>query len=237
MARISNGIITGLNVLTLILAFSALGFSLWFNLNKSGTPCQTVLKTPLLIIGAALAVVSLVGLVGACYRVSFLMWIYLFVLFLLIIGLMAFTVFTIIVTNRGIGRALSGKGAGHFRLGDYSTWLHRYVANAKNWHQSGCCKPPNYCGFKFQSATNWTMPKTGPAVPDPDCKTWSNDQKQLCFECESCKMASLDTIKREWRLLALINVGIIILVIIVYTIGCYALRNNRYSYRKGMGYA
>ncbi|KAL2462083.1 Phosphoribulokinase/Uridine kinase family [Abeliophyllum distichum] len=26
------------------------------------------------------------------------------------------------------------------------------------------------------------MPKTGPQVPDPDCKTWSNVQRQLCFD-------------------------------------------------------
>ncbi|KAI3454758.1 hypothetical protein Pfo_031172 [Paulownia fortunei] len=266
MTRISNGMITGLNILTLVMAFSVIGFSLWFHV-KSESPYQRVLKTPMLVIGGALLVVSLAGLVGSCCGVSLLLWLYLFVLFLLILGLIIFTVFTIIVTNKRVGRALSGKGLGDYRLGDYSRWLQKYVINAENWDEiksclvdvklcqrieggkaedfykhnmspvlSGCCKPPNYCGFQFQNATYWTMPKTGPAVPDPDCKTWSNVQKELCFDCESCKIAVLDNIKREWRLLALFNICILVVVIIVYSVGCCALRNNRYGYRKHRGH-
>ncbi|PIN04519.1 Tetraspanin family integral membrane protein [Handroanthus impetiginosus] len=262
MARISNGMITGLNILTLLMAFSAIGFSLWFHV-KPESPCQRVFKTPLLAVGAALLVVSLAGLVGSWCRVSFLLWLYLFVLFVLILALMVFTVFTIIVTNKGVGNAVSGKGVGDHRLGDYSNWLQKYVINAKNWDEiksclvdvklcqriesgkgedyykhhmppilSGCCKPPNYCGFHFQNATFWTMPKTGPAVPNPDCKTWSNVQKELCFDCQSCKTAVLNNIKREWRLLALINIAIIVFVIIIYSVGCCALRNNRHGYQK-----
>lgn len=95
--------------------------------------------------------------------------------------------------------------------------------------QSGCCKPPSYCGFEFVNATYWTMPKTGQAVTDPDCKAWSNEQKEVCFECDSCKTAVLVNIKGEWRLLALINIGILVVVIGVYSVGCCALRNNHYD--------
>ncbi|KAL0342371.1 UNVERIFIED_CONTAM: Tetraspanin-8 [Sesamum calycinum] len=242
MARVSNGMITAVNILTVVIALSAVGFSLWFHV-KQESPCQKVLKTPILVVGAALLVVSLAGLVGSCCRVSFFMWFYLFVLFLLIVGLIVFTVFTIIVTNKGIGQALSRKGIGNHRLGDYSRWLQKYVINAENWNEiksclvdvklcqriaggkakdfyahllppvlvhafslvcthaltffmivscrklkgyhvyvplmvddlllmtfrtkeSGCCKPPNYCGFEFQNATYWIMPTTGPATPD-----------------------------------------------------------------------
>lgn len=138
MARISNGMITGLNVLTLLMAFSAIGFSLWFHV-KSESPCQRVLKTPLLVVGGALLVVSLAGLVGSCCRVSFILWLYLFMLFLLILGLIIFMVFTIMVTNKGVGRALSGKGVGDHRLGDYSRWLQKYVINAENWDEIKSC--------------------------------------------------------------------------------------------------
>ncbi|KAL0441983.1 UNVERIFIED_CONTAM: Tetraspanin-8 [Sesamum radiatum] len=266
MARVSNGMITAVNILTVVIALSAVGFSLWFHV-KQESPCQKVLKTPILVVGAALLVVSLAGLVGSCCRVSFFMWFYLFVLFLLIVGLIVFTVFTIIVTNKGIGQALSRKGIGNHRLGDYSRWLQKYVINAENWNEiksclvdvklcqriaggkakdfyahllppvlSGCCKPPNYCGFEFQNATYWIMPTTGPATPDPDCKAWSNTQTELCFNCEACKAAILDDIKREWRMLALINLAILVFVIIVYTVGCCALRNNRFDKRKQKGY-
>ncbi|KAL0355185.1 UNVERIFIED_CONTAM: Tetraspanin-8 [Sesamum radiatum] len=266
MARVSNGMITAINILTVVVALSAVGFSIWFHV-KQESPCQKVLKTPILAVGIALLVVSLAGLVGSCCRVSCFMWFYLFVLFLLIVGLIVFTVFTIVVTNKGIGQALSRKGIGNHRLGDYSRWLQKYVINAENWNQikscsvdvklcqripggkpkdfythllppilSGCCKPPNYCGFQFQNATFWIMPTTGPAAPDPDCKAWSNIQTELCFNCEACKAAILDDIKREWRVLALTNLGILVLVIIIYTVGCCALRNNRCDKRKHKGY-
>ncbi|KAL2482288.1 Tetraspanin-8 [Forsythia ovata] len=204
---------------------------------------------------------------GSCCRLSFFMWIYLVVLFFLILGLAAFTIFTVVVTNKNVGKALSEKGFGEHRLGDYSRWLQNYVINAENWDQiknclvdvnlcqhltennakvfykrnmsliqSGCCKPPAYCGFQSQNATYWIMPKTGPAVPDSDCKTWSNIQKELCFDCKSCKVAVLDSIKKDWKIIALINSIILVIVIIVYAIGCCALRSNSSSgYQKYSG--
>lgn len=116
---------------------------------------------------------------------------------------------------------------------DVSLLMHIYInVNVYIYIQSGCCKPPAYCGLEFHNATYWTTPKRGPAVADPDCKTWSNGQEKLCFDCYSCKKAVLDNIRREWRLLALINIGIIVFVILVYSVGCCALRNNRHPYHK-----
>ncbi|PIN10792.1 hypothetical protein CDL12_16613 [Handroanthus impetiginosus] len=103
--------------------------------------------------------------------------------------------------------------------------------------QSGCCKPPSYCGLQFQNATTWTMPEKGPASPDPDCKTWSNDPARLCLDCGSCKNAVLENIKSEWRMVAIINSCILVLVAIIYSIGCCALRNNQsHGYTKYSNY-
>ena len=102
--------------------------------------------------------------------------------------------------------------------------------------QSGCCKPPTYCGFEFKNATFWVVPKTGPAVADTDCKTWSNDQKQLCFDCKSCRAGLLANIKSQWRTLAICNACIFVVLIFVYSVGCCAFRNNRrdkYKYQRG----
>ncbi|CAA0826881.1 Tetraspanin-8 [Striga hermonthica] len=248
MSRISNGMIVCLNVITILVAFTAIGFALWFHV-RSDTDCQRVLKTPLLAVGGALLTVSVAGLVGAWCGISFLLWLYLFVLFALILALVAFTAFAIVVTNQGVGRAISGKGFGDHRLGDYSGWLKRYVVNDKNWAEirsclvgvklcerpefyehelspimSGCCKPPNDCRLK--------SPKTG----DPDCKVWSDVPTELCFECESCKAAVLYNIKREWKVLAIINGCILAVVVTIYSIGCCALRNNRYGYKRHKGH-
>uniref|UniRef100_A0A453A6L1 Uncharacterized protein n=1 Tax=Aegilops tauschii subsp. strangulata TaxID=200361 RepID=A0A453A6L1_AEGTS len=50
--------------------------------------------------------------------------------------------------------------------------------------QSGCCKPPSSCAFTYVNGTTWSPPT---AAVDQDCSRWSNDQRTLCFQCDSCK--------------------------------------------------
>ncbi|PQM41167.1 tetraspanin-11 [Prunus yedoensis var. nudiflora] len=95
--------------------------------------------------------------------------------------------------------------------------------------QSGCCKPPSYCGYEFKNATFWVVPKSGPEVEDSDCKTWSNEQKTLCYDCQSCKGGVLANIRKEWRRLALFNTCLLVLVTLIYCVGCCASKNNRFS--------
>lgn len=122
-------------------------------------------------------------------------------------------------------------------------WIMRILVNKSNFFfffkflQSGCCKPPTYCGFEFQNATYWVMPKKGPAVSDSDCETWSNDQKELCYSCKSCKAGLLANIKTQWRTLAIVNACIFVVLVFIYSVGCCAFRNNRrdkYKYRRGL---
>ncbi|KAF8378498.1 hypothetical protein HHK36_029840 [Tetracentron sinense] len=104
--------------------------------------------------------------------------------------------------------------------------------------ESGCCKPPGFCGFEYKNATFWTVPKSGPASMDSDCTTWSNDQQTLCYDCMSCKAGVLANLKKEWKKLAIFNVCLLIFLVVVYTIGCCALRNNRSDnrYKRRRGY-
>ncbi|CAN4086197.1 unnamed protein product [Withania somnifera] len=258
MVRVSNFIITFLNCVTLLISLLAIGFSFWFSFNSSPTLCQKVLQKPLIVLGVCLLVVSVLGLVGSLCRVTFVMWIYLFLLFLLIAGLLCFTLFTILVTNKNVSKALSGRGYKEIKTGDYTNWLQKYVVNEENWEdiksclidtkfcqrlptgkgvdfykysfsatQSSCCKPPTYCGLEFRNATYWIMPKAGPAVADNDCKIWSNVQSELCFNCQSCKIAFLDNIKNDWKKMSFVNFGLLLLVLFVYGIGCCAFRNNK----------
>ncbi|KAM7483062.1 hypothetical protein LguiB_007645 [Lonicera macranthoides] len=258
MFRVSNVLITILNTITLIISIVAIGYSLWFSVHD-GSLCQRVIQKPLLFTGLFLMAVSLLGLIGACCRVQLILYLYLAVMFLSIVALICFTIFAVVVTNKGVGNVVSGKGYKEYRLGDYSHWLQKYVINAKNWEhiksclidvrvcgsldlhpmaadfyekelpvlQSGCCKPPASCGFAFKNATYWETPKSGPAVPDNDCKTWSNDQKKLCFDCNSCKAGVLSNIQKQWKELAFINFFIILVIILIYSIGCCAARNNK----------
>ncbi|KAK8559351.1 hypothetical protein V6N13_026777 [Hibiscus sabdariffa] len=92
--------------------------------------------------------------------------------------------------------------------------------------QSGCCKPPIYCKFEYINSTFWKMPKSGPDVPDSDCLTWSNDKNKLCFDCKSCKGGFLVDLRKQWRFLAFVNLGILMVILIVFNIGCSVRRRS-----------
>lgn len=254
---LSNHLIAFLNFFTALLSLPILVTGIWLA-SKHSSDCVRFLQWPLILIGIFILLVSIAGLVGTSCRVLCLLWLYLAVMFLLILLLICFTVFAFVVTNKGAGEAISGKGFDEYHLGNYSTWLQRQVSKSSNWEkirsclsdsrvcnslnnkypsssafasaslspvESGCCKPPSACDFTYVNATNWVQAKNPGA--DADCNTWSNNATQLCFNCNSCKAGVLETVKKDWRKVALINVVILVLIIAVYSIGCCAFRNAR----------
>ncbi|EXB94899.1 hypothetical protein L484_023007 [Morus notabilis] len=259
MVRLSNNLVGILNFITFLLSIPILGAGIW--LSKQGdSVCEKFLEKPIIIIGVFLLLVSLAGLIGACCGVSWLLWLYLVVMFFLIVILFSFTIFTFVVTNKGAGKALSGKGYKEYKLGDYSNWLQKRVNNNKNWNkiksclidgkvcsefhqeyirdtvnelysehltaiQSGCCKPSDECNFTYVSPTEWTTANSTSSIPD--CGAWGNDPKVLCFNCQSCKAGVLDNLKSNWKKVSVVNIITLIFLIIVYSVGCCAFRNNR----------
>ncbi|CAN6182354.1 unnamed protein product [Urochloa humidicola] len=91
--------------------------------------------------------------------------------------------------------------------------------------ESGCCKPPTSCGYTYVNGTDWT--KTPTSSTDPDCQTWDSAGSPLCYNCQSCKAGVVATVKRDWKRAAIVNVVFLVLLIIVYSVGCCAFRNNR----------
>uniref|UniRef100_A0A453T404 Tetraspanin n=6 Tax=Triticinae TaxID=1648030 RepID=A0A453T404_AEGTS len=260
MARCSNGLLGLLNAGVLVLALVVLGGGIWLSHRAATTDCERFLERPVIALGALLLALSLAGLAGSLCRASCLLWLYLVALFLLIALLLVFTVFAFVVTNRGAGSVVSGRGYREYRLGEYSTWLQRRVESAGNWAkirsclrdggvcqrfgargeslqqfvtnnlspiQSGCCKPPTGCNFTYQSETVWAKPTGFNSTNDPDCNTWSNDPRALCYDCQSCKAGVLANVKNDWKKIATVNIIFLIFLIIVYSVGCCAFRNNR----------
>ncbi|KAF8737585.1 hypothetical protein HU200_014136 [Digitaria exilis] len=96
--------------------------------------------------------------------------------------------------------------------------------------QSGCCKPPAYCGFEAVNATFWApraSPDASTAADAIDCRAWSNDQRVLCFGCDACKTSVVTTAIHHWKAVAVVNVAVLVLLSLSYSLGCCAIRNNR----------
>ncbi|WVZ65011.1 hypothetical protein U9M48_014445 [Paspalum notatum var. saurae] len=266
--RLSNSVIGILNAVTLLLSIPILAAGIWLGHRTDGTECERYLSAPVIALGAFLLAVSLAGLVGACCRVTWLLWVYLLAMFVLIVALFGITVFAFVVTNKGAGETVSGRGFKEYRLGDYSNWLQNRVENTKNWNrirsclqdskvcqklqdknqtvaqfmasdlspiESGCCKPPISCGFTYAGATDWTPATNATPGTDPDCATWSNNASSLCYGCQSCKAGVVATFKKDWKRVAIVNIVFLVFIIIVYSVGCCAFRNNRRDNAYGRG--
>ncbi|KAK4279368.1 hypothetical protein QN277_011160 [Acacia crassicarpa] len=100
--------------------------------------------------------------------------------------------------------------------------------------QSGCCKPPTVCGYSYVNPITWQNPANPTA--DPDCYMWSNDQNQLCYNCNACKAGLLGNVRKEWRKANIILIVAVVVLICVYVIACSAFKNaqtehlfNRYK--------
>ncbi|OVA09917.1 Tetraspanin [Macleaya cordata] len=233
--RASNSLIGVLNFLTFLLSIPILGGGIWLSSRANNTDCMKFLQWPLIIIGVSIMVVSLAGFAGACYRNSSLLWVYLFSMFFIIAALIGFVIFANVVTAKGSGQAVTNRVYHDYYLSDYSGWLEERVTDGSYWgkisscirdSKSGCCKPPTECGYTYINETTWN-PGGGMVGTSIDCSIWTNDQEQLCYNCESCKAGVLASLKKSWRKVSVINIVVLIILVIVYVIGCAAFRNNR----------
>lgn len=138
MFRVSNNLVGILNLVTFLLSIPILGGGIWLS-NRASTDCEKFLDRPIIALGVFLMLVSLAGLIGACCRVSWLLWVYLLVMFILIVLVFCFTIFAFVVTNKGAGEVVSERGYKEYKLGDYSNWLQKRVSSNKNWRKIKSC--------------------------------------------------------------------------------------------------
>ncbi|KAF9675234.1 hypothetical protein SADUNF_Sadunf09G0010900 [Salix dunnii] len=145
--RTSNHLIGVLNFLTFLLSIPILGGGIWLSSRANNTDCLKFLQWPLIIIGISIMVVSLAGFAGACYRNTFLMWVYLFVMFFIIAALLGFIIFAYVVTDKGSGRPLINRAYYDYYLEDYSGWLKERVDSYSYWRKiSSCIRDSKVCG-------------------------------------------------------------------------------------------
>ncbi|KAI4985385.1 hypothetical protein ZWY2020_018015 [Hordeum vulgare] len=90
--------------------------------------------------------------------------------------------------------------------------------------------------YRAVNATFHEAPASGLDTTDADCQAWSNDPGLMCFRCNACKVGVLATAKSNWRAVAGANIAALLLLLLAYSLGCCALRNNDLRPRGGCYY-
>ncbi|RVW44773.1 Tetraspanin-8 [Vitis vinifera] len=243
MSGACRGLLCFTNSLTFLTSLPILFLALIIN-SAGHSKCISYIQGPITVIGILLLVVSLMGMIGSCCRVTFMLWLYEWVLFLCIIFLLCFTM----LASMGVHKSsYKGEPAETIHLRQFSDWLQLNVVDKEDWNAirsclsetlfcegekqpgavKGCCKPPAYCGYELKNGTTWTVPKSGLRSKDHDCVTWSNDPRIMCYDCDSCKAGFLARIKNNWRKLSAFFSCLIAFLVINFVIGCCAFRGSR----------
>lgn len=150
-----------------------LGGGIWLASRANTTDCIRFLQWPIIIIGLAVMVVSLMGFAGACYRQTWLLRIYLFAMFFIVVALLFFIVFAFAVTDRGEGQVVMNRRFLEYQLSDYNGWLRNRVADPEYWATiSACLRDGRACASMRRAARD---PNTGMLVPEPPNMFYGRD--------------------------------------------------------------
>ncbi|KAJ0247842.1 Tetraspanin-11 [Hirschfeldia incana] len=145
MFRVSNFVVGLANTLVMLVGASAIGYSIYMFVHQDVTDCQSAIRAPLLTTGIILFLVSLIGVIGSCFKENVAMVSYLVILFAGIAALMVFSIFLFFVTNKGAGHAVSGRGYREYRTVDFSTWLNGFVGGTRWVGIRSCLSEASVC--------------------------------------------------------------------------------------------
>ncbi|KAI8569427.1 hypothetical protein RHMOL_Rhmol02G0278200 [Rhododendron molle] len=225
------------NKLQELLAVVVMGFGVWMSTHHDG--CRKSLTLPVLGLGAVIFVVykdlflfdirSIIGFLGALKKNSILLWIYLIMLCSILVGILVFTVLAFIITNNGSGHKVAGLRYKEYQLQDYSSWflkqtLKEYKVAKLTPIEAGCCRPLSECGYPAINASYYDL-SFHPISSNKDCKLYKNSKAIKCYSCDSCKAGVAQYMKTEWRVVAIFNVVLFVVLSIIYLVGCCARRN------------
>ncbi|KAK6287517.1 PREDICTED: tetraspanin-11-like [Theobroma cacao] len=246
VARIGNIIFGVLNCLSMITGLMIIGWVIYLHVEWS-TECYNLIHTPLFITGIVMFFVSLLGLIGACFRANICLWIYIIFMILWVLVLL-FSAGRMFLTARSSSEQAHQNWLKHdVSHGKYwaavktclidANVCQAKVSKAKNLQdlqlektrnpiQDACCRPPEYCEFEFKNATFWTPPKGGVIKRDGNCMAWNNQPDILCFNCDRCKEIIIEDLRKDARYMAIGLTCELGFIVVVCILGCCVRINN-----------
>ncbi|KAI5064862.1 hypothetical protein GOP47_0019557 [Adiantum capillus-veneris] len=83
--------------------------------------------------------------------------------------------------------------------------------------EAGCCTPPSECGYSPKNATFYIL-QSPPLSSHKDCMIYKNNIAIKCYNCDSCKGVIAHYLRKEWRIIALVNIVMFTMLIVLYSI-------------------
>ncbi|KAL2235189.1 UNVERIFIED_CONTAM: Tetraspanin-10 [Sesamum indicum] len=90
--------------------------------------------------------------------------------------------------------------------------------------EAGCCRPPSECGYPAMNASFYDL-SFHPISSNKDCRLYKNSKAVKCYNCDSCKAGVAQYMKTEWRVVAIFNCILFVVLSMIYFVGCCARRN------------
>ncbi|GMQ05353.1 hypothetical protein CsSME_00050419 [Camellia sinensis var. sinensis] len=97
--------------------------------------------------------------------------------------------------------------------------------------EAGCGQRPSECGYPAVNASYYDL-SFHPISSDKDCKIYKNSKEIKCYNCDSCKAGVAQYMKTEWRVVAIFNVVLFVVLSIIYFVGCCVKQNAARSHSK-----
>ncbi|CAJ1931142.1 unnamed protein product [Sphenostylis stenocarpa] len=232
-----NKVLAVTNFLGLILSIPIICYGLWLKSVTTYFCEQFQVWRWVVIVGTIISVAAMAGSIAGIFGISWLIKLNLFAKILLMILLLCLLIIVHIVTLRSDGsnniddfslylrrRVTRSSIWDHVRScisqSDMCADLNRSYRTAQDFRaafltpmQSGCCMPPTQCRYTFVSPTNWISPIDMAA--DMDCVQWNNNQTQLCYNCDSCKIGLLANSRNE-LIRCILKLFITFLVLLIF---------------------
>jgi|UniRef100_A0ACD5ZP29 uncharacterized membrane protein len=186
MMRGGTNMLGIVNFITFLASIPVLGGGIWLASRANSTDCIRFLQWPIIVIGLAVMVVSLMGFAGACYRQTWLLRVYLFAMFFIVVALLFFIVFAFAVTDRGEGQVVMNRRFLEYQLSDYNGWLRSRVADPQYWATiAACLREGRACSGMKRMGRD---PYTGMLQPETPTMFFNRDLSPIQSGC--CKPPS-----------------------------------------------
>ncbi|CAH8390932.1 unnamed protein product [Eruca vesicaria subsp. sativa] len=135
---LSNNVIGYINIIAVVLSVLVIGAGIWLTIGPVNS-CVMLLQWPVIILGILILLVSLAGLIGGFWRITWLLIVYLIAMLALIVLLGVLVGFIYMVTLRSSGRPQPSRAYLEYSLEDFSGFLRRRVLKSYKWERIRTC--------------------------------------------------------------------------------------------------